>query len=83
MAWKSEVIADSSNTWTTNACVFATKEEADAAGHELMSRWFAVREHRPTEVNDAVNYIFDFAAYRPKRIEETDLSRIEHCRENG
>lgn len=69
MAWKSEVIADSSDTWATNSCVFATKEEADAAGHELMRRWFAVRKTRSTEVNETVNYTFDFDAYRPKRIE--------------
>jgi hypothetical protein len=51
-----------------NACVFATKEEADAAGHELMSRWFAVRETRSVEVAKPVNYRFDFEAYKPKAL---------------
>ena len=32
MAWKMEVTTG--DDWASNACVFATKEEADAAGHE-------------------------------------------------
>lgn len=66
MAWKMEVTT--CDDWASNACVFATKEEADAAGHELMSRWFAVRETRSVEVAKPVNYRFDFEAYKPKAL---------------
>jgi len=40
----------------TNACRYATEEEATEAGHELMSRWFVPIgfEVRPSE--DPVNY---------------------------
>jgi hypothetical protein len=59
-----EVIADSSNTWASNACRYATHKEAEDAGRELMSRWMAVREYRAVESTDAVNYRFDSEAYR-------------------
>ena len=50
----------------TNACVFATEEEATAAGNELLSRWYVPEsfEVRPTE--DDVNYVFNEG--KPKRI---------------
>jgi hypothetical protein len=59
MSFKSEVIADSSGTWCSNSCRYATKLEAEQAGAELASRWFAVKQHRAAESTDPVNYKFD------------------------
>lgn len=56
MAWKSEVIADSSGKWTGNALRFATKAEAEQYVADLSMRWMAVRETRVVECEDAVNY---------------------------
>jgi len=66
MSYKMEVIAerDGIYPWASNACVYATKKEAEDAGRELMSRWMAVREYRAVESTDAVNYRFDSEAYR-------------------
>lgn len=64
MSYKMEVIAERDGNWASNACVYATKKEAEDAGRELMSRWMAVREYRAVESTDAVNYRFDSEAYR-------------------
>ena len=63
-----EVFTD--NQWCSNACVYATKEEAEAAGHELLSRWFAPSDSRAVESNEPVNYRFNFDTYRPEPIEK-------------
>ena len=44
MSFKPEVIADSSGKWSGNAVRFATRGEAEANVHDLMMRWFAVRD---------------------------------------
>jgi hypothetical protein len=54
--------------WSTNSCRYATKEEAEAAGNELLSRWFMPDASRAAESSDPVNYRFNFEAYRPERI---------------
>ena len=44
-----------------NAVVLATREEADDAARELMSRWFApITGWKVVESDDAVNYTFDW-----------------------
>ena len=44
-----------------NAVVLATREEADDAARELMSRWFApITGWKVVETDDAVNYKFDW-----------------------
>ena len=43
-----------------NAVVLATREEADDAARELMSRWFVPTGWEVVEVDDAVNYKFDW-----------------------
>ncbi len=55
MSFKPEVIADSSGKWCGNALRFATREEAEANVHDLMMRWFAVRETRVVKTDDPVN----------------------------
>lgn len=58
MAWKAEVIADSSGKWAGNALVFATEAEAAAYGRDLEMRWFAVRQVRTVETDAAVSHTF-------------------------
>ena len=58
MSFKPEVIADSSGKWSANALRFATRGEAEANVHDLMMRWFAVRDTRVVECDDAVNYSY-------------------------
>lgn len=56
MAYKAEVIADSTGTWCGNSLRFATHPEAEAYVSDLYSRWTAVRQTRVVECNDEVNY---------------------------
>jgi hypothetical protein len=56
MSFKSEVIADSSGKWVSNALRFATREEAAAYGRDLGGRWLSVRETRVAESNDPVSH---------------------------
>ena len=53
MSWKPEVYTGS---WSSNALRFATKEEAEASGKELLSRWFVPTDSRAVESEDPVNY---------------------------
>lgn len=53
-SWKPEVFAD--NEWCGNAMRFATKEEADLWGADLLMRWFVPTDHRSVESDDPVNY---------------------------
>jgi len=39
-----------------NAVVFATAEEAEAGGRELLSRWFVPIAYEVVETEDEVNY---------------------------
>ena len=55
MAFKVEVIADSSGKWCANGLVFATKEAAEEYARDLMWRWTAVREWRAVETDEAPN----------------------------
>jgi hypothetical protein len=48
----------SPDDWSSNALRFATREEADAYGSELLSRWMVPDTYRVTGTNDPVNYVF-------------------------
>jgi len=39
-----------------NAVVFATAEEAETGGRELLSRWFVPISYKVVETEDEVNY---------------------------
>jgi len=69
-SWKTEVctIHNGEKSWASNALRFATKIEAEKAGHELLSRWYVPIDSRAAESEDAVNYIFDDATGRPSPI---------------
>jgi hypothetical protein len=43
-----------------NAVVLATRDEADNAARELMSRWFVPTGWDVVETDDVVNYKFDW-----------------------
>ena len=62
-SWKTEVctIHNGEKFWASNALRFATKIEAEKAGHELLSRWYVPIDSRAAQSEDAVNYIFDDA----------------------
>ena len=63
MSFQSEV--STGGEFATNACRYATALEAEQAGHELMSRWFAVKETRVAESSDPINYRFDTEKWKP------------------
>jgi hypothetical protein len=66
-SWKTEVctIHNGSESWASNALRFATKIEAEKAGHELLSRWYVPISSRAAESIDPVNYVFDDSVGRP------------------
>jgi len=64
MSFKAEVIADSTGEWTANNCAYATREEADHAGRDLMGRWMAVREMRVVESPGPINARWNPATYQ-------------------
>lgn len=70
MSFRTEVntTQDPADVFTSNACRYATADEADRAGAELASRWFAVRTWRVTESTDPVNYAFPADKSRPEPI---------------
>ena len=45
-SFKVEVQTGGDRAWTSNAQRFATREQADAAGNDLFSRWIAMRAFR-------------------------------------
>jgi hypothetical protein len=61
-SFNAEVIADASGQWVGNGLYFATRDEADRYGRDLMGRWIAVREIRSVECEHAVNYTFNAGA---------------------
>jgi hypothetical protein len=60
-----EVIADGSGKWCGNALRFATRQEAEQQVFDLSMRWFAVRDTRVVESDDAVNYRYVDGALVP------------------
>jgi hypothetical protein len=54
MSWKPEVFAE--GAWTGNGLAFATKEEAEQWGADLLMRWFVPTDSRAVESTDPVNY---------------------------
>jgi hypothetical protein len=66
-SFKTEVLVQ--GTWSSNALRFATKEEAEASGRELLGRWFLPSDSRATESEDPVNYRFNFEMNQNERIE--------------
>ena len=55
----------------TNAVRFATEDEAQRAGSELLDRWFAPSGFEVRAMEELVNYEFPIGASRPQHIEGT------------
>jgi hypothetical protein len=66
-SWKTEVCTmyQGQESWATNSLRFASKIEAEKAGHELLSRWYVPISSRAAESIDPVNYVFDDSVGRP------------------
>jgi hypothetical protein len=58
-SWNVE--ANDGSGWAPNGLFFATKEEADAYGRNLMWRWLACRETRPVPSHKTPNCRFSEA----------------------
>ena len=58
MAYKYGMIVEGKASF--NSVVLATKEEADDAGRELMSRWFVPTGWEIKKTDEPVNYTFDW-----------------------
>ncbi len=54
MSYKPQVFVQ--GTWSSNALVFATREEAESNAIALMNRWLLVDDTRVIESTDPVNY---------------------------
>lgn len=52
----------------TNGCRYATEEEAQSAGNELLSRWMSPTGFEVRQTNDPVNYRFNFDSGRPEML---------------
>lgn len=57
MSWKSIMVLPDGER-ASNACRYATKQQAFDAGAELMGRWFVPTGHDVEESEDPVNYRF-------------------------
>jgi hypothetical protein len=65
MSFKSEVYT---GTWSHNDLRFATKEEAEASGKELLTRWYTPTDSRAIESSDPVRHRFNFETQKNERI---------------
>lgn len=71
-SYKPEVQADSSGTWSGNACRFATEAEAQEYVADLAWRWTLVQGTRVVLSEDPVNYRWDPEINKAVRIEEKE-----------
>jgi hypothetical protein len=55
MGFAIEVLVSGETTWPRNGCVYQTREDADASGRDLLSRWYAAREYRVITVPEEPN----------------------------
>jgi prepilin-type processing-associated H-X9-DG protein len=70
MSFKVEVRESRSTTWVGNALRFATHEEADGYGAELLSRWTLPEAYRVVEDPERVNYAFVDGRAQPLKMQE-------------
>lgn len=72
MSYAPEVIADNSGEWCGNQLRFATRKEAEENVHDLMMRWYLVRETRVVESDEPVNYTYHDRQLRPVVLEDSN-----------
>jgi hypothetical protein len=73
-SYKTEVLVEGS--WASNALRFATAEEAEMAGRELLSRWYVPTDYRSAPSEDPVNARMPGEYMRAEHI----ASRLEYLR---
>jgi hypothetical protein len=56
MSWKVEIIAYTGGQWSGNSVRFATRDEAEAYGRDLATRWLVLEDWRASESADPANY---------------------------
>jgi hypothetical protein len=54
MSYKPEVLVE--GEWAPNGLAFATREEAELYGRDLLARWFVPVDSRAVESDETVNY---------------------------
>ena len=64
MSFKSWV-KTSGDDWSTNACVYATEQEALDAGFDLSLRWTQVADYEARPCDETVNYKHDDGRSQP------------------
>jgi hypothetical protein len=55
-SWKPQVKVN--GTWSSNALVFDTEEEAQKSAHDLFTRWQLTTDHRAIVSDEPVNYSY-------------------------
>ena len=63
--------------WVANGMRFATREEAERWGSDLMSRWFSSTDRRADESSDRVTYRLEQDGTLVRLCDACDLPRIE------
>jgi hypothetical protein len=58
MSWRASVLPVGEQNWVGNSLRFATREEADAYGKDLFSRWTGAAKIEPAESAEPVNYVW-------------------------
>ena len=56
MSFKPEISTDGGKSFSQNAQVFATREEAETMARDIFGRWMLATDYRAVETEDPVNY---------------------------
>ena len=56
MSFKPEISTDGGKSFSQNAQVFATREEAETMARDIFNRWMLATDYRVTESDEPVNY---------------------------
>jgi hypothetical protein len=63
-AWKCWVHGIGDRDFTSNGLVFATKEEAESYGAELLSRWYGADRIEARQSDEPPTHRFNYETYR-------------------
>lgn len=56
MSFKPEISTDGGKSFSQNAQVFATREEAETMAKDIFNRWLSATNYRVVESDEPVNY---------------------------
>ena len=54
--WKPEISTDGGKSFSQNAQVFATREEAETMARDIFNRWLLATDYRAVESNEPVTH---------------------------